>query len=34
MFGYHLSITGGTHNALLEDERLDMETVQVFMKKC
>jgi len=32
MFGSHLSITGGMHNALLEAERLDMETVQVFTK--
>jgi deoxyribonuclease-4 len=32
MFGSHLSITGGMHNALLEAERLNMETVQVFSK--
>jgi endonuclease IV len=32
MFGSHLSITGGMHNALVEAERLDMETVQVFTK--
>jgi deoxyribonuclease-4 len=30
MFGSHLSIAGGLHHALLEAERLDMETVQVF----
>src|ERR1700759_4214035 len=32
MFGSHLSIAGGMHNALLEAERLGMETVQVFTK--
>ena len=32
MFGSHLSITGGMHNALLEAERLSCETVQVFTK--
>ena len=32
MFGSHLSITGGMHNALLEAERLGMDTVQVFTK--
>jgi deoxyribonuclease-4 len=32
MFGSHLSITGGMHNALIEAERLNMETVQVFTK--
>ncbi len=30
MFGSHLSIAGGLHNALLEAQRLGMETVQVF----
>jgi deoxyribonuclease-4 len=32
MFGSHLSIAGGMHNALLEAETLGMETVQVFTK--
>src|ERR1700691_3732158 len=32
MFGSHLSIAGGMHNALLEAERLGLETVQVFTK--
>jgi deoxyribonuclease-4 len=32
MFGSHLSIAGGMHNALLEAEQLGMETVQVFTK--
>jgi deoxyribonuclease-4 len=32
MFGSHLSITGGMHNALLEAERLGFSTVQVFTK--
>src|SRR5580658_9619109 len=32
MFGSHLSIAGGMHNALLEAEKLGMETVQVFTK--
>jgi deoxyribonuclease-4 len=32
MFGSHLSIAGGMHNALLEAESLRMETVQVFTK--
>jgi deoxyribonuclease-4 len=32
MFGSHLSIAGGMHNALLEAERLGMQTVQVFTK--
>jgi deoxyribonuclease IV len=30
MFGSHLSIAGGLHNALLEAEKLGLETVQVF----
>ena len=32
MFGSHLSIAGGLHNALLSAERFGMETVQVFSK--
>lgn len=32
MFGSHLSISGGMHNAILEAERLGMECVQVFTK--
>ena len=32
MFGSHLSIAGGLHNALLAAERLGLETVQVFTK--
>ncbi|CAN5475987.1 deoxyribonuclease IV [soil metagenome] len=32
MFGAHLSISGGLHNALLSAERLGMETVQIFTK--
>ena len=32
MFGSHLSIAGGLHNALLQAEKLDMQTVQVFTK--
>jgi deoxyribonuclease IV len=32
MFGSHLSIAGGMHNALLEAEKLGMHTVQVFTK--
>jgi deoxyribonuclease-4 len=32
MFGSHLSISGGMHNALLEAERLHLDTVQVFTK--
>lgn len=32
MFGSHLSIAGGMHNALIEAESLGMETVQVFTK--
>jgi deoxyribonuclease IV len=32
MFGSHLSISGGMHNALLEAESLQMDTVQVFTK--
>jgi endonuclease IV len=34
MFGSHLSIAGGMHNALLEAERLGMDTVQVFTTTC
>src|ERR1041384_6255190 len=32
MFGSHLSIAGGMHNALLEAERLKFDAVQVFTK--
>jgi len=32
MFGSHLSIAGGLHNALIEAESLGCETVQVFTK--
>jgi deoxyribonuclease-4 len=32
MFGSHLSIAGGLHNALLEAEKLGCDTVQVFTK--
>lgn len=32
MFGSHLSIAGGLHNALLKAEEYGMETVQVFNK--
>lgn len=32
MFGSHLSISGGMHNALLEAEKLGLEVVQVFTK--
>src|ERR1043165_5845384 len=32
MFGSHLSIAGGMHNALLAAEKYGMETVQVFTK--
>jgi len=32
MFGSHLSIAGGLHNALLEANRLGMDCVQVFTK--
>jgi deoxyribonuclease-4 len=32
MFGSHLSIAGGVHNALLEAEKLQMGTVQIFTK--
>jgi deoxyribonuclease-4 len=32
MFGSHLSIAGGMHNALLSAETFGMETVQVFTK--
>ena len=32
MFGSHLFISGGMHNALLEAERLEMNCVQVFTK--
>jgi deoxyribonuclease-4 len=32
MFGAHLSIAGGLHNALLAAEKYEMETVQVFTK--
>src|SRR5580658_4314287 len=32
MFGSHLSIAGGMHNALLEAEGFGFDTVQVFTK--
>ena len=32
MFGSHLSISGGMHNALLEAEKLGFDVVQVFTK--
>ena len=32
MFGSHLSIAGGMHNALLEAEKLGFDAVQVFTK--
>jgi len=32
MFGSHLSIAGGMHNALLDAEKLEFDTVQVFTK--
>jgi deoxyribonuclease IV len=32
MFGAHLSISGGLHNALLSAEKYGMDTVQVFTK--
>lgn len=32
MLGSHLSISGGLHHALLEGERLKMDTVQVFTR--
>lgn len=32
MFGSHLSIAGGLHNALLKAEELELETVQIFSK--
>lgn len=32
MFGSHLSIAGGMHNALLKAEQYQMQTVQVFTK--
>jgi deoxyribonuclease IV len=32
MFGSHLSIAGGLHHALLEAEKLGMETTQIFTK--
>ncbi|MCC7192697.1 MAG: deoxyribonuclease IV [Phycisphaeraceae bacterium] len=32
MFGSHLSVAGGLHNALIEAQRLDMDCVQVFTK--
>jgi deoxyribonuclease-4 len=32
MFGSHLSIAGGLHNALLKAEQFEMDTVQVFTK--
>ena len=30
MFGSHLSIANGMHNALLSAEKYEMDTVQVF----
>lgn len=32
MFGSHLSVSGGMHNAAAEARQLDMQTVQVFTK--
>src|SRR4051794_36224556 len=32
MFGSHLSIAGGLHNAILDAEKLGCETVQIFTK--
>ena len=32
MFGSHLSIAGGMHNALLKAEEFGMDTLQVFTK--
>jgi deoxyribonuclease-4 len=32
MFGSHLSIAGGLHNAILEAEKLGCDTVQIFTK--
>jgi deoxyribonuclease IV len=32
MFGSHLSVAGGLHKALLEAERLEFDTVQIFSK--
>ena len=32
MFGSHLSVAGGLHNALIEAEKLGLDTVQVFTK--
>jgi deoxyribonuclease-4 len=32
MFGSHLSIAGGLHNAILQAEKLGMETTQIFTK--
>src|SRR6476469_2987819 len=32
MFGSHLSISGGLHNALLSAEKFGFDTVQVFTK--
>jgi deoxyribonuclease-4 len=32
MFGSHLSIAGGLHNAILSAEKLGMDTVQIFSK--
>ena len=32
MFGSHLSISGGMHNALIEAQKLTMECVQIFTK--
>src|SRR5688572_15664458 len=32
MFGSHLSIAGGLHNALLSAEKFGMQTVQIFTK--
>ena len=32
MYGSHLSISGGMHNALLNAEKFGFDTVQVFTK--
>jgi endonuclease IV len=34
MFGSHLSIAGGLHNALLKAEELGHSTTQIFTKNC
>jgi endonuclease IV len=34
LFGAHQSLAGGVKNAILEAERLGMDTVQLFTKAC